>query len=148
MGSLHPTACGSPYTVALMRDSAADGPPALKDPDAAHPVAGAWRPMLREVVRCFVRGDYRLGAGVRGVDPVPGATANQVRDYLADYGATLVELPDDTWQTSVAQWMGTHWEVLVDLWTAEEGRSDLVLESQVVESTAGPRLRIHMVYVP
>ncbi len=131
-----------------MSDAAADGPPALTDPDAAHPIAGAWRPMLCEVVRCFVQADYRLARGVRGVEAVPAATAEQVRDCLADYGATLVELPDDAWQTSVAQWMGTHWDILVDLWTAEEGRSDLVLGGRVVETGAGPRLTVHMVYVP
>lgn len=125
-----------------------DNPPAVKDPDAAHPIAGAWRPMLHEVVRRFVEGDYPLSQAVPGVEPVSAATAEQIRDYLASYGATLVDLPDDTWQTSVAQWMETHWEVLVDLWTAEEGRSDLVLQGTVVETSAGPRLTIHMVYVP
>ena len=104
--------------------------------------------MVREVVRRFVAGDYGLSAGVPGVEPVSAATAEQVRHYLTEYGASLVELPDDTWQTSVAQWMGIHWDILVDLWTAEEGRSDLVLGGKVVETTTGPRLTVHMVYVP
>lgn len=131
-----------------MSDDGTGGPPALKDPDAAHPIAGAWRPMLREVVRCFAQGDYGLARGIRGVEAVPVATAEQIRDYLADYGATLVELPDDTWETSVAQWTGTHWDILVDLWTVEEGRSDLVLAGHVVDRSTGPRLTFHMVYVP
>ena len=131
-----------------MSDAAPPGPPALKDPDAAHPIAGAWRPMLREVVRRFARGDYGLAHAVQGVEPVAAATAEQIRDYVAQYGATLVELPDDAWQTSVAQWMGPHWEVLVDLWTAEEGRSDLVLHGHVVETSDGPRLTVYLVYVP
>jgi hypothetical protein len=131
-----------------MSYGAPDGPPPVKDPDAAHPIAGAWRPIVREVVRRFVHGDYRLLSGLPGVEPVSAATAEQVRDYLAEYGATLVELPDDTWETSVAQWMETHWDILVDLWTAEEGRSDLVLEGKVVETGTGPLLTIHMVYVP
>ena len=131
-----------------MSEAPADDPPAVKDPDAAHPIAGAWRAMLRDVVRCFARGDYRLEQGVPGVDAVSAATAEQVRAYLADFGGTLVELPDETWQTSVAQWMGTHWEVLVDLQTAEEGRSDLALAGEIRETSAGPRLRISMVYVP
>jgi hypothetical protein len=91
-----------------MADAFADGPPALKDPAAEHPIAGAWRPMLCEVVRCFVQGDYGLARGVVGVEPISAATAEQVRSNLAAYGATLVELPDDAWQTSVAQWMGRH----------------------------------------
>jgi hypothetical protein len=131
-----------------MSDRASDGPPAVKDKDAEHPIAGAWRPMLAEVVRSFVEGDYGLAEGVRGVEPVSAETAEHIRAYLADYGATLVELPDDTWRTSVAQWMGTGWDILVDLWTAEEGRSDLVLAGWVDETDAGPHLTIHMVYVP
>jgi hypothetical protein len=104
--------------------------------------------MLRAVVRSLVDGDYSLRKGVAGVEPVSLATAEHMRAYLVDYGATLVELPGETWKTSVAQWMGTRWDILVDLWTAEEGRSDLVLEGWVEETDAGPRLTIHMVYVP
>ena len=116
-----------------MRHVGPDGPLALKDPDAAHPIASAWRPMLREVVGRLAQGDYQLAQSVRGVEPVSASTAEQIRNYIAEYGATLVELPDDTWRTSVAQWMGTHWEILVDLWTAEEGRSDLVLGGDMLQ---------------
>ena len=105
--------------------------------------------MFREVVRRLVAGDYSsLADGVPGVEPLSAAAAEQIRDYLTEYPATLVELPDDTWRTSVAQWMETHWEVLVDLWTAEEGRSDLVLGGTVVETSTGPRFTVDMVYVP
>ena len=131
-----------------MRHAGPDGPLALKDPDAAHPIASAWRPMLREVVRRLAQGDYELAQGVCGVEPVSASTAEQIRNYIAEYGATLVELPDETWRTSVAQWMGTHWEILVDLWTAEEGRSDLVLGGDVVETSAGTLLTVRVVYVP
>ena len=99
-----------------MSESPANGPPAIKDPDAQHAIAGAWRPILRDVVRRFVAGDYGLARGVPGVEPVSAASAEQIHDYLSEYGATLVELPDDTWQTSVAQWMEGHWDILVDLW--------------------------------
>ncbi len=104
--------------------------------------------MLREVVRRLAAGDYGLADGVPGVESVSPAAAEQIHHYLADYPATLVELPDDTWRTSVAQWMGTHWDVLIDLWTAEEGPSDLVLGGKVVETGMGPRFTVDMVYVP
>lgn len=126
----------------------ADGPPAVMDKHAAHPIAGAWRPMLCEVVHAFVEGDYGLTKSISGVEPVSEETADHIRSYLAGYGATLVELPTDTWHTSVAQWCGRHWDVMVDLWTAEEGRSDLVLQGRIVESDTGPRLAIHVIYVP
>lgn len=131
-----------------MSDVPLDLPPAVKDENDAHPIAGAWRPMLRNVVLRFVAGDYGLEAGVLGMEPVSENTAEHIRGYITSYGATLIDLPPDSWQTSVAQWYGTHWEILVDLWTAEEGRSDLVLAGKIVESQAGPRFTIHMVYVP
>jgi hypothetical protein len=125
-----------------------DVPPAIKDINAAHSIAGAWRPMLRDVVNRLVNGDYRLEIGISGVEPVSAKTAEHIRASVANYGATLIDLPDDTWQTSVAQWYGTHWDVMVDLWTAEEGPSDLILQGRIVESQAGHRLSVHMVYVP
>ncbi len=131
-----------------MMDFADNDPPAVKDEEGSHPIAGAWRPMLRDVVHCLVQGDYGLAKGVAGVEPISAKTEGQIRDYLADYGCTLVDLPPETWQTSVAQWYGPHWEILLDLWTAEEGRSDLVLGGRIVESESGPRFTIHMVYVP
>jgi hypothetical protein len=96
----------------------------------------------------FARGDYGLAETVKSVDPLPLKVAEQIRAYIADYGATLVELPSDTWETSCAQWMGNHWEVLVDLWTKEEGRSDLVLGLKVVELGGEPRFTVQLVYVP
>lgn len=122
--------------------------PAVKDEDNQRPIPTAWRPVLREVVKAFVREDYRLGAGVAGVAPVSAKTARQIAASIEDYGETLVELPDETWDSSVCIWTGEEWDVLVDLWTEGEGRSDLVLSARVSESKAGHAIRIEMVYVP
>jgi hypothetical protein len=122
-------------------DTGAGGPPAIKDVGAAHPIAGAWRPMLREVVHRFVRGDYRLTRRVPGVDPVSAEAAEHIRASVVRYGATLIDLPNDTWHTSAAQWYGTDWDLLVDLWTAEEEPSDLVLQGRI----ASPPLALRRV---
>jgi hypothetical protein len=122
--------------------------PVVKDEDAEHAIASAWRPTFRAIVSAFVVGDFRLGRGIASVEPVSESTAKQIRDYVADYGETLVELPEESWKTSVAQWMGTHWDVLVDLWTLGEGRSDLVLGARVYETETGYRYQIGIVYVP
>lgn len=122
--------------------------PPIKDLDAAHPVASKWRPVLAEIVRALARGDYELASGVPGVAPVSTGTAAQIEQGLADHGATLIELPEEAWETSIAQWMGDHWEVLIDLWTQEEGCSDLVLHVVVAESGADDRFSVHLVYVP
>ena len=121
---------------------------AVKDEDAAHPIASAWRPTLREIIKAFAQGDYALKRGVRSVAPVSAATADQIRTYLADYGETLAELSDETWKTSVSQWMGTHWDVLVDLWTVESGESDMALSARVFKVEDGFRIEIDSVHVP
>ncbi len=120
----------------------------VKDENAAHPIATAWRPTLRGVVKAFVCDDYALTEQIDFVAPVSKSSATQIRGYIADYGETLVELPDETWTTSVAQWMGGFGEILVDLWTAESGRSDMVLHAQVFEAKGSFRIKIHAVYVP
>jgi hypothetical protein len=122
--------------------------PARKDPEREHPVATAWRPVFREVVRAFVAGDFRLGAALARGAEIDDKTAEQVARYVAQYGETLVDLPDETWKSSVAQWTEGYWDVLVDLWTVESGRSDLVLAVRVFEAGEGFRFRIDGVWVP
>lgn len=120
----------------------------MKDGEAAHPVASVWRAAFRAVVAAFRRGDYTLARGVPSVAPVSPAAASQIAGYIAAYGETLAELPDATWESSVAQWTGTHWDVLVDLWTLESGRSDMVLAARVFEVEGSHRIQIDSVYVP
>jgi hypothetical protein len=120
-------------------------PGAVKDEKASHPVAALWRPALCEIVRAFVEGDYHVARAIPGVDPVSPETAEHIKANVAAYGTTLVGLPDETWKTSVAQWMGDGWEVLVDLWTKEEGRSDLVLHLFVSETDDAVRFSVHLV---
>ena len=121
---------------------------AVKDEENEHPVASAWRETLRRIVSALAEGDYRLALAPEGVEFVNDATAKQIADYVADYGERLVELPDEAWDSSVARWMGSHWDVLIDLWTRAEGRSDLVLQARVYETEGGYRYEVGLVYVP
>ena len=75
-------------------------------------------------------------------------TWETITDSILDYGETLVPLPEATWETSVSQWYGERWKVLVDLHTAAEGRSDLVMDVDIVETEAGFEYTLHLVYVP
>src|SRR5690242_11413216 len=93
---------------------------AVKDEEAQRPIPSAWRSVIREIVNAFVRHDYRLSSGVPGVTPVSAKTASQIKNYIQDYGETLIALPDETWKSSVCIWMGTRWDALVDLWTLSE----------------------------
>jgi len=121
---------------------------AVKDESAERPIPTAWRQTFRDIVEAFIASDYRLEKAVPGVAPIPVDTAEQIRDYLDGYGATLVTLPEETWSSSVCIWFGEYWDTLVDLWTVEEGRSDLVLHAKVTDSDGGFTIQVHLVYVP
>jgi len=116
----------------------------LAPSDEQQAVPLKWRPALAVAANAFAAGDFTLQA-LAGVEPTSASTASQVREYLADYGATLVSLPEETWDSSVCIWSGHHWDVLVDLWTQEEGRSDLVMHAHVAQSDI---VSVHAVYVP
>ncbi len=120
---------------------------AVKDESRAHPVASAWRPTLREIVAALAHGDA-LRLKVAAVAPLSPENVEEIAASISAYGETLAELPEDAWKTSVAQWMGTHWEVLVDLWTVESGASDLVLNARVYEADGGFLFEIDSVHVP
>jgi hypothetical protein len=120
----------------------------VKDEETERPIPSAWRSVIREIVSAFVRHDYHLGAGIPGVAQISDETATQIRNYIQDYGATLIDLPDETWNSSSCIWMGTRWDALIDLWTVSEGRSDLVLSLHVTEGDGGFLFHIYMVYVP
>jgi hypothetical protein len=122
--------------------------PVLKDDAQQQAIPSAWRPALTQVVAAFKNGDFGLKASVPGVEPPSCETAECIRRSIADYGAKLIDLPEASWDSSICMWYGTHWDALVDLWTEEEGRSDLVLHARVVEAPDGFLFRIHMVYVP
>jgi hypothetical protein len=103
---------------------------------------------LSRIVSQLAKGDYSPSLGLGpGVD-LPKDSAEQIRLYLDDFGETLTDLPDATWATSVALWQRSHWEVIVDLWTLESGRSDLVLDANVYEVDAHFRFVVHAIYVP
>jgi hypothetical protein len=120
----------------------------LKDVAKEHRVPSLWRPALVEIVEALVECDYGVKRGVLGVEPVSDQTARHIESYIQNYGEELISLPAETWASSVCQWMDGYWEVLVDLWTRNEGRSDMVLSVHVSEQESGYCYHIHMVYVP
>jgi hypothetical protein len=122
--------------------------PVTKDSESEGPIPSAWRPILKHIVDAFARQDYRLADEFARIAPVSEETATQVRQYIEDYGAKLVPLPKESWDTSVCIWMDDHRDALVDLWTEEEGSSDLVLQTRVSEAASGYAVTVYMVYVP
>lgn len=122
--------------------------PAIKDAESERPIPTAWRNIIKSIVSSFVRHDYHLTASISRVAPVQSDTAEQINNYIKAYGAELIELPEETWDSSVCIWMETRWDALIDLWSSSEGQSDLVLSLHVSETNNGFEFNIHMVYVP
>lgn len=116
--------------------------------DDEEPVPTAWRKPLAEVVEAFRNGDFILQSGVPGVDPISQKDADSIKGNIEAYGAELSELPEKAWDTSISRWTGDNWEVLVDLFTVDEGLSDLVMFARVSESGGDYRIEVESVHVP
>lgn len=122
--------------------------PVSKDASGQQPIPTVWRHTVSEIISALVVGDYRLGCVKKNVIISPGI-AEQIERNVLGYGAKLVELPTDGWGVSACQWMNGYWEAIVDLYTAEEGRSDLALFLRVAEEGEdGFVFEVDSVHVP
>ncbi|WP_429000558.1 DUF7668 domain-containing protein [Stenotrophomonas rhizophila] len=116
-----------------------------KDGENEIAVPQAWRPTLAAIVDALIQGGEPSLPQVTLQDPDVWASA---QESIRAYGAHLKRLPDESWSSSVCIWYGDFWNVLVDLYTEEEGRSDLVLQAHVYEVGEGYRYEVVLVYVP
>jgi len=120
----------------------------LKKDNDEHPVPVGYRGRLRDLVAAFAAGDFQLKSIVgQGVAPVDLETANNIARNIAAYGDALIPLHDEVWKTSIYRWMDDYWQVLVDLSTAREPVSDLVLHVKVVDDEAFV-IEVQSVHVP
>jgi hypothetical protein len=120
----------------------------LKDECNETPVPSIWRNTFSALVQAFQEGDFSLTRGIAGVRPISAKGAARIENNIKSYGARLTSLPDETWQTSVCQWMRGYWDVLVDLYTVEEGASDLALDVRVYEDGSGYAFEVQSIYAP
>ncbi|WP_027066788.1 hypothetical protein [Maribacter sp. Hel_I_7] len=122
--------------------------PVEKNEEDELPIPHIWRPIFKAIVNAFVKQDYNLNGGIKNVSSVSNETAEQIKEYIEDYGEELIELPEGTWDTSVYICNGDYWNVLIDLYTKNEGLSDLILNAEVRESEDGYVVDINLVNVP
>jgi len=121
--------------------------PILKDEVREHPVPFEWRSKLREIADSLKAGNFNL-RNLECVEPLDEDTAAGIARNIDAYGYTLMALPDECWATAVCRRQLKYWEVLVDLCTVEEGRSDLVLHVNVFEKADSFDYKVRFVYVP
>ncbi len=119
-----------------------------KDEKTQQMIPCEWRHVFVEIVDAFRRGDFQLGERISGVRQLSHEDAKRISSYLDKYGAQLAPLPTDTWSTSMCQWMRGYWDTLIDLYTVEEGASDLVLAVRVYEGKDGYDFQIQSIHVP
>ena len=96
----------------------------------------------------FVEKDFVLQRGLTGVEAVSAERASTIAANIDKYGCSLMKLPEAAWQTSVCQWMEGYWDVLIDLYTVEEGESDLALVMRVYEKNESYNFVVQSVHVP
>ena len=89
----------------------------------------------RIVVALLVGGKYDV---VEAMTRGRRLSSQALRTAVEDYGRTLVDVPEEAWSVDVAPMdeEGT-FHLIVDLWTREEGRSDLSLELAVTDRYNG-----------
>lgn len=112
------------------------------------PIPHVWRPTFKAIVSAFVKKDYNLTSEIENINAVSKETAEQIKEYIEDYGEEIIELPDETWNSSVYIYYGGYWNVLIDLFTKDEGLSDLVLNAEVREYNNEYFIDVKLVYVP
>ena len=90
------------------------------------------RPALKDLVNELIKGNFaKLEADGRA----GRLSAQDLKNRLSEYGRTFITLPDvafdqgDTY--TLMDGDGKSWGIDLDLWTAEEGRSDLTLQLTV-----------------
>ncbi|WBX75321.1 hypothetical protein PG911_11705 [Tenacibaculum ovolyticum] len=119
-----------------------------KNEEEELPIPHVWRPTFKAIVNAFVEQDYKLSSEIKNVNPISDETAEQIKEYIEDYGEELIQLPDSTWDSSVYMSYGDYWNILIDLYTKDEGLSDLVLNAEIREFNNEYLIEIKLVYVP
>lgn len=122
--------------------------PVLKDEHNQSSIPTAWRRAFADIVEGLKAGDFDLVRKVAGVRPISEEDATRIAGNIKRYGAQLTSLPEETWQTSACQWMIGYWDALVDLYTVDEGASDLALVVRVYEEGSAYAFEILSVHVP
>lgn len=120
----------------------------LKDERNQSLVPSVWRNTFSNIVEALKDGDFDAVRNVVGVRPISSEEAVRIAENIKGHGARLTSLPDATWETSACQWMRGYWDVLVDLYTVEEGASDLALSVRVYEEGSDYVFEIQSVHVP
>lgn len=120
----------------------------IKDLTKEHPIPDLWKDSITRIVKEISNGNFNLDNAGKNITLQSADLATINNSNVRDYGCTLTPLLEQTWESSRAQWMGKHWDIIIDLCTAEEGVSDLVLSGRVYPSISGFEYEVGLIFVP
>jgi hypothetical protein len=104
--------------------------------------------VVRSVVEALVRGDY---SAVARRTANRRLTADEIRGAVKQYGGTSTMPPDPGFSAidviEVENSKPPRYAVSIDLWTVEEGSSDLTLELTIVDSDGEPLVQLDGLHV-
>lgn len=123
--------------------------PVPYDPEFQSPIPTIWRDTIILIVDAFKDKDFAGFNTITNVELIDLEYASELAEYIVDYGAHLISLSKDTWNTSVCLYMEDEfWKAIIDLFTAEEGRSDLILDLHIFKKQNQFEFQINGIYVP
>jgi hypothetical protein len=119
-----------------------------KNEEIEQSVPVEWQPIIIEIVkdirgRCLAPRKF-----LESEIDVDSRDIDFIYQSLDAYGDPLINVPKDGWETSICRWMGGYWHLMIDLFTVEEGASDLVLFVDVYEHGSSKCFKIQSVHVP
>lgn len=121
-----------------------------KSSEEEQPIPNIWRNTFSLIVSAIKNKDFNELNEIQNLKPIEIEDFNLIIDNIHDYGCELTDLPIEAWESSVCILDRENaWTAIVDLYSVEEGRSDLILHTIVFEKENNAYLfEIMNVYVP
>lgn len=127
--------------------------PVPYDSEFQSPIPNIWRNTIVQIVEAFKDKDFARLSTIPNVEFIDIEYAAEIAENIDHYGAHLVCLPEESWDSSVCIYRGEHnenhfWDAIVDLFTEEESPSDLIINLQIYKHDDHYTYKIIDIYVP
>lgn len=123
--------------------------PVPYDAEFQSPIPSIWRDCIIQIVEAFKDKDFGRLNTLPSVQCIDLAYASEIAENIDAYGAHLISLAEESWHTSVCIYMENEsWKAIIDLFTVEEGRSDLIIDLFIFKKENQFIFQINNIYVP
>lgn len=119
------------------------------DSEFQSPIPMIWREKIIKIVEAFKDKDFSRLNIIPNVVFIDTEYAASIAENIDDYGARLISLPKESWDSSVCLYIEKNrWDAIVDLFTEDEGRSDLIIHFRIYMHEDQYWYEIMDIYVP